>query len=92
MPGIKKVPMRQCIGCHDRKEKSELVRIVHTPEGKFMYDASGRKNGRGAYICNDRKCLEKAFKTGALSRTFKVNIDKEELAVLKHEMEDLDVK
>ena len=55
---MKKVPERTCIGCGEKKEKKELIRIVHEPEGSFSIDPSGRKNGRGAYICQHPECLD----------------------------------
>lgn len=90
MPGVKRIPMRQCIGCRERKAKYEFIRVVHTPEGEVLIDATGRKNGRGAYICKNKECLEKAFKTGAINRTFKIQADPEVLKALKAEMEGLD--
>ena len=54
MPGVKKIPMRQCVGCRERKAKYEFIRVVHTPEGEVFLDETGRKNGRGAYICKNK--------------------------------------
>lgn len=90
MPGVKKIPMRQCIGCRERRAKQEFIRVVHTPEGEVLMDKTGRKNGRGAYICKKKECLEKAFKSGAFNRTFKINISPEVLDNLKAEMEEFD--
>ena len=90
MPGVKKIPMRQCIGCRERKAKNEFIRVVHTPDDNVLVDATGRKNGRGAYICKNKTCLDKAFKTGAFNRTFKIDISLEVLERLKAEMEGLD--
>lgn len=91
MPGVKKIPMRQCIGCRERKEKKALTRVVYTPEKELLLDVTGRKNGRGAYVCKEKACLEKAFKSGALNRTFKTNFSADVLEGLKAEMEGLDV-
>lgn len=91
MPTTKKIPMRQCVGCHERKAKPELLRIVHTPEGEVLCDITGRKNGRGAYICKNKVCLEKAFKTGAFNRTFKISISTDVLEKLKSEMERINI-
>ena len=91
MPGVKKIPMRQCVGCRERKAKYEFIRVVHTPEGEVLLDGSGKKNGRGAYICKNKDCLEKAFKTGAFNRTFKTEIEPEVLVQLKADMEGMDV-
>lgn len=66
----KKIPMRMCTGCREMKQKSELIRVVKTPEGEIKLDTTGRLNGRGAYICKSPECLKKAQKSGALSRAF----------------------
>ena len=56
----KKIPMRQCVGCREMKPKRELIRVIRTSEDEILIDATGKKNGRGAYICPNRECLEKA--------------------------------
>ena len=66
----KKIPMRQCLGCREMKPKKELCRIVRSPEGEISLDLRGKAPGRGAYICPDRNCLERARKSKALSRAF----------------------
>ena len=73
----KKVPQRQCIGCRESKDKKELIRIVKTKEGEILLDRSGRLNGRGAYLCDSRECFEKARRSNALNRTFKMNVQAE---------------
>lgn len=73
----KKQPERQCIGCHEKKEKRELIRIVKTPEGDIVLDRTGKKNGRGAYLCDSRECFEKARKTHALNRSFHIDVANE---------------
>ena len=70
----KRVPQRQCIGCRESKSKKELIRIVKTPEGTITLDRTGRKNGRGAYLCDDQDCLKKARKSNALSLSFRMNV------------------
>ena len=70
----KKVPMRSCIGCMEKKEKRDLVRVIRTPEGEIRLDPTGRANGRGAYLCRNPQCLEKARKKGALSRALQCEI------------------
>ena len=55
----KKVPLRQCVGCQEMKSKLELIRVIKTPEGEVTLDATGRKNGRGAYLCKNKECLKK---------------------------------
>lgn len=70
----KKVPQRQCIGCREGRDKKELIRIVKTPEGDIVLDRTGRRNGRGAYLCDNPQCLAKARKTNALSRSFRIQV------------------
>lgn len=74
---IKKVPMRQCIGCRESKDKKCLIRIVKTPDGDITLDRTGRKNGRGAYLCDNALCLQKARKSNALCRSFRMNVPDE---------------
>ena len=82
----KKIPMRQCVGCQEMKPKKELIRVVKTPEDEYTIDATGKKNGRGAYICHSRECLEKAIKTKGLERSFKTSIPSEVTNKLREEM------
>lgn len=81
--------MRQCVGCHEMKNKKEMIRIIRTQEEEFLLDTTGKKNGRGAYICPDRECLEKAVKNKGLERSFKQAIPTEIYEVLAKEMEEL---
>ena len=83
---VKKVPMRSCCGCKEKKPKRELVRIVRSPEGEVSFDATGRKAGRGVYICNDLACLNKAKKSRALSRALECEIPDEVYEKLEGEM------
>lgn len=85
----KKFPQRQCIGCGEMKNKKEMLRILKTPEGEFVLDATGRKNGRGAYLCPSMECLKKAIKTKGLERSFKMAIPTEVYEALEKEMEQL---
>ena len=73
----RKIPMRQCCGCLGMKEKSELVRVVKSPEGDISLDLVGRKNGRGAYICKNLDCFNLAIKKKAFFRAFGENISEE---------------
>ena len=73
----RKKPNRQCIGCRESREKKDLIRVVRTPEGEFCIDRTGRRNGRGAYLCDDLECLKKARKTNGLSRAFRINVSEE---------------
>lgn len=85
----KKFPQRQCIGCGEMKNKKEMIRILKTPEGEFALDSTGRKNGRGAYLCPAMDCLKKAIKSKGLERSFKMAIPKEVYETLEREMEQL---
>ena len=84
-----KTPQRKCIGCNESKPKKELIRIVRTPEGEMLLDSTCRANGRGAYICNNIDCLQKAIKTKGLNRAFKMNVDNDVLLKLSEEMAEL---
>lgn len=81
--------MRQCIGCMEMKPKNQLVRIVRSPEGEISVDATGKKNGRGAYLCHSKICFEKAVKAKKLQRTFEGNISDEVLKSLEKELESV---
>ena len=83
----KKIPQRQCMGCRERKEKREMIRVVRTTEGEVRLDFSGKLNGRGAYVCPDPECLQKARKSKALERSLEVPIPEEVYDRLAHEME-----
>ena len=73
----KKIPMRQCVGCGEMKSKKEMMRILKTMEGPIVLDVTGKKNGRGAYICKQKSCLQKAIKGKGLERSFKMSIPTE---------------
>ena len=90
MGANKKVPMRKCVGCQEMKNKKEMIRVIRTSEGEFLLDATGRKNGRGAYLCPDSNCLAKAVKNKGLERSFKQAIPKEVYEELEKEMEVLE--
>lgn len=66
----KKVPMRMCVGCREMKPKRELLRVVRSPEGEISFDLTGRRNGRGAYVCRSSQCLERAIRQKQLERAF----------------------
>lgn len=82
----RKAPVRQCTGCGERKDKRELVRIIRTPEGEIEIDFTGKKNGRGAYICNCTSCLQLARKRKSLERSLKITIPGEIYDKLEEEM------
>lgn len=86
-PQKKKVPLRKCTGCQEMKNKKEMLRVLRTPEGEIVLDETGRKNGRGAYICRSLECLEKARKNKGLERSLKVKIPEETYESLKKEIE-----
>lgn len=74
---MKKIPGRRCLACNESKAKNELLRIVKNKEGDIRIDLTGKKPGRGAYICNSVECLEKLKKSGRLSKTFEMEINEE---------------
>ena len=81
----KKIPMRQCVGCGEMKAKKELLRVLKTEDGVLL-DATGKKNGRGAYICANTECLKKARKSKGLERSLKASIPDEVYENLEKEM------
>ncbi len=83
---MKKIPMRMCTGCHEMKPKKELIRVVKTPESEIKVDFTGKLNGRGAYICKNAECFEKAQKQKALARAFECQITDEVYAELIKEI------
>ena len=82
----KKVPVRMCAGCNEHKLKKELVRIVRSPEGEISVDLTGKKSGRGAYLCRDAQCLAKARKAGRLQRALACEIPAEVFDRLEEEL------
>ena len=88
----KKVPMRQCVGCGEMKNKREMIRVIKTSENEIILDATGKKNGRGAYLCRNRECLQKARKNKGLERSFKMSIPQEVYDALEREFESLDAE
>lgn len=92
MSSVKKIPMRKCVGYGEMKSKKEMMRVLKTSENEFLLDATGKKNGRGAYLCQSKECLEKAIKNKGLERSFKQAIPKEVYAILEKEMETLETE
>jgi predicted RNA-binding protein YlxR (DUF448 family) len=82
----RKIPIRMCTGCRENKPKKELVRVVKSPDGEISVDLTGKKSGRGAYICNDLACLKKAQKTRALQRAFSCDIGEDIFLRLEEEL------
>lgn len=88
----KKIPMRQCVGCGEMKEKRTMTRIIKTSEGEISLDTTGKKNGRGAYLCMDSNCLQKAKKNKGLERSLKTVIPQEVYEMLAKEMEEIEIR
>lgn len=84
----RKVPMRMCVGCRQRFEKRELIRILRAPDGEIKIDKKGKMSGRGAYICDKKVCLDKAIKTKALQRALEAEIDESILDALKEDINE----
>lgn len=74
---MKKIPQRTCMGCNEKKDKNELIRIVKNKENEIHVDRTGKMQGRGAYICDDIKCLEKVIKSKRLEKVLDINISDE---------------
>ena len=84
---MKKIPQRTCIGCGEKKDKKDLIRIVKDKEGNISIDKTGRANGRGAYICDKLECLEKAIKSKKLEKSFEMKIEDEIYEALRGVLE-----
>ena len=86
----KKIPQRQCMGCRERKNKRDMIRVVRSPEGNVSLDFGGKLNGRGAYLCPNPECLKQAIRSKALDRSLEVAIPEDVYARLEKEMEEQD--
>lgn len=84
---VKKIPMRQCLGCNEHKPKAELLRVVRSPEGEISLDFRGKKSGRGAYICHSLKCLRRARKGRRIDRVLECEIPESVYAAMEAELE-----
>lgn len=82
----KKIPVRMCLGCGENKPKRELIRVVKSPEGEISLDFTGKKSGRGAYICKDTECLKKARKNKRFEKSFSCKIDDSIYEVMENEL------
>ena len=82
----RKIPMRMCVGCREMKEKKELIRVVRSPEGDVSLDPTGKKSGRGAYVCRDPNCLKRAIKQKQLERQLDAALSPEAAAALQAEL------
>ena len=88
MEKVKKIPVRQCLGCNEHKPKAELIRVVRSPEGEISLDTRGKKSGRGAYICHNVKCLNKARKSKRIERALDVVIPEEIYDAMEAELSE----
>ena len=86
MPKTKKIPLRKCTGCGEIKPKKELIRVIRTPEDTVEIDRTGKKNGRGAYLCDNIACFFKAKKSHAIERSLEITFSKELYEALEKEM------
>jgi len=84
---LKQLPKRTCIGCNEVKLKKELIRVVKNKENQIFMDKTGKANGRGAYLCNNIECLEKAIKSKRLERTFEMQIEEKIYEDLRGEID-----
>ena len=90
MRTVRKIPMRKCVGCGEMKSKKEMMRVLKTTEDEIILDATGRKNGRGAYLCFQKSCLLQAIKNKGLERSLKMAIPKSVYENLEKEFENLE--
>ena len=72
---MKKIPLRMCIACREMKPKTDMLRVVRTPEGEIKLDFTGKQNGRGAYLCDSAECIKKLGKAKLLNRVFSTQVD-----------------
>lgn len=89
---MKKIPVRQCVGCREMIPKMELLRVIRTPEEEVVLDSTGKRNGRGAYLCKSTECFLKARKTKGLERSLKISIPDEVYDKLEKEMNHLETR
>ncbi len=83
---VKKIPQRMCVGCKEMKNKKSLIRVVKTPEEMIFLDATGKRAGRGAYVCPNEQCLQLAIKSKGLEKSLKIRISPEIYAALKEQL------
>ncbi len=83
---VRKIPMRQCMGCNEHKPKIELLRVVRSPEGEISLDFTGKKSGRGAYLCRDIKCLRRARKSRRIDKNLDCSIPEEVYDQMEQEL------
>lgn len=90
MGTVRKIPMRKCVGCGEMRSKKEMMRVLKTTEDEIVLDTTGRKNGRGAYLCFQKSCLLQAIKNKGLERSLKMAIPKSVYENLEKEFENLE--
>jgi len=90
MPAIKKIPQRKCVGCGVSKNKTDLIRVVRSPENEISIDLKGKKSGRGAYICKNEDCLKKAVKGRKFDRNFDMKVPEDILENLLNQLRESD--
>lgn len=90
MGNVKKVPLRKCIGCNEMKNKKEMMRVLKTTEGDIVLDTTGKKNGRGAYLCFSKECLKNAMKSKGLERSLKMPIPQDVYESLEKELDSIE--
>ncbi|RJX24360.1 MAG: YlxR family protein [Dethiobacter sp.] len=88
MPQKRKIPQRMCLGCRENKNKRDLIRVVRTPEGKIELDVTGKRAGRGAYICPSADCLKKAVKSKGLEKNLRTAVPESIINLLKERLEE----
>ncbi len=82
----KKIPMRMCLGCNEMKPKKEMIRVVKSPEGEISLDFTGKKSGRGAYICKNMECFQSARKARRFEKSFSCKIANDVYEVMENEL------
>lgn len=85
---VRKIPVRQCLGCNEHKPKKEMLRVLRTPEGEITLDFTGKKSGRGAYICPKTSCLKRARKSRRIDRALECNIPEEVYDAMEKALEE----
>ena len=88
----KKIPMRQCVGCREMKPKRELIRVIRTSENTVCIDTTGKKNGRGAYLCPNRECFDQAVKGKGLEHSLKMAVPKEIYTEFEKEIKEFETR
>ena len=91
MINSKKIPYRTCVGCQEKKPKREMLRIIRTPEGKVEIDTTGKKSGRGTYLCYNMSCLKEALKKKKITKSLKVELSSEIIKELEENFQKLNV-